>query len=130
MKTYLKIKIKSLAAEAVIIKREEQRWKAAPFTVDNTKLTHPLYFSLRHHRLFEVRNECRSAIIAYGYLRGLAYKQIEAKCHESPNWERIAELIRKYGPAGKYFSAEARKQLAEDLKLWASVPALPKDEAA
>lgn len=130
MKTYLKIKIKSLAAEAVIIKREEQRWKAAPFTVGNDKQTHPLYFSLRNHRLLKVRAECRSAIIAYGYLRGRAYRSIESKYHEAPNWERIAEILRTFGNFPDMHIPEKRKELFERVKLWGSVPAIPKEEAA
>ena len=113
MKTYLKIKICSLAAEAALIKREERRWKSV-------KNDHPLAMNLRLHRIHEVRTECRSAIIAYGYLRGRSYHKIEPKCHESPNWARVADLIRKYGPS-KYINTAGRKQLAEDLKTWSSI---------
>lgn len=119
MKTYLKVKIASLAAEAIIIKREEQKWKEVPFLIDNLHVTHPLYFGLRAHRVEVVRRECRASNIAYGYLRGRAYKQIENKCHEAPNWERVADIIRTFGK-GYYSSPEARKKLAEDLKAWAA----------
>src|SRR5271168_5421761 len=102
MKTYLKIKIKSLAAEAVIIKQEERKWKAVRqvFTGDNDvsiNAPHQMFFNLRYHRLFEVRTECRAAILAYGYLRGRTYQSIEAKCYQGPNWARVKELVSKYG---------------------------------
>jgi len=119
MKTYLKIKIKSLAEEAKIIKREEQKWNI-PFTIDNLKTVHPLYFSLREHRINVVRRECRLSNIAYGYLRGRSYKQIENKCYEAPNWERVAEIIRKfnYKAFPNMHTAEGRKAAYETLKEW------------
>lgn len=132
MKTYLKIKICSLAEEAKIIKREEHRWWKLTgkkeiygkdpneylFTKSLFKKDHPLVFGLREHRIHVVRTECRSANIAYGYMRGRAYKQIEHKCYEQPNWERIATIIRDFS-GSKYLSADQRKKLAEDLKTWA-----------
>ena len=114
-KTYLKIKIKSLAAEAVIIKREEQKWKKLSVFTENVKQPHPLFFSLRSHRLYEVRTECRAAILAYGYLRGRTYQSIEAKCYEKPNWTRVTNLICKYGN----LNAEKQKEVSTRLKSWA-----------
>lgn len=120
MKTYLKIKIKSLAEEARIIKFEEAKWKQVPWLVDNHNLHHPIFWGLKQHRLEEVRKECRYANIAYGYLRGRSYHQIEHKCYEAPNWERVAELVRKYSTKVLYHSPEARKMLLEHLKAWAN----------
>ena len=114
MKTYLKIKIKSLAAEAVIIKREEQKWKKLSVFTENVKQPHPMFFALRQHRLDEVRTECRSAILAYGYLRGRTYQQIEAKCYEQPNWTKIVNLVSKYGN----LNAEKRKEVPDRIKAW------------
>jgi len=113
-KTYLKIKIKSLAAEAVIIKQEERKWKFPVFT-DNVKQPHPMFFALRQHRLLEVRKECRSAIIAYGYLRGRAYDQIEAFCYERADWSRVAELVYKYGK-GQWQTADTTSKQSFVLK--------------
>lgn len=133
MKTYLKIKICSLAAEAKIIKCEERKWfkfigtkqipgKAVdgviPYTTKNIyKKDHPLRMGLRQHRIDVVRPECRHSNIAYGYMRGRAYKQIENKCYVQPNWERVAEIVRKFSGA-KYIAEGLRKQLFEDLKAW------------
>ena len=87
MKVYLKIKIMSLAAEARIIRNEERKW---PGQSDARQ-------GLHLHRVHDVREECRSANLAYGFLRGRAYKALEAKCYQEPNWGRVAELSRKYG---------------------------------
>lgn len=108
-KVHLKIKIKSLAAEAQIIRREEQIWKARKERVEHRIITsddetsyiewHPTYSSLRGHRVGTVREEARSALLAYGYLRGRTYRQIERFCYEPPNWQRIAQLAGK--PTGE-----------------------------
>ena len=120
MRTFLKIKIKSLADEAVTIKQEEAKWKYAPYTEGNLYYTHPMFFKLRHHRIHEVRAECRAATIAYGYMRGRAYHQIENKCHEQPNWARVEQIIAKFS-GDKYLATNDRKQLNADLKVWASL---------
>jgi hypothetical protein len=90
MKDYLKIKIMSLAAEARIIRKEERKW---PGPSDARQ-------GLHRHRVIDVRRECRVANLAYGFLRGRSYRALEAKCYEEPNWQRVAELIRKYGQTG------------------------------
>lgn len=124
MKTYLKIKIKSLAAEAKIIKQEERKWKEVPFYNENVKSTHPLYFGLHQHRIEVVRKECRSAIIAYGYLRGRAYKQIENKSHILPDYERIVTIIRHFSyNSFPDLHVPAKKQEAiEKIKTWTNAP--------
>lgn len=89
MKTYLKIKIKSLAAEARIIRQEEKKWPGP------SELRHSLHF----HRIYDVRKESRAALLAYGFLRGRAYRQVEPH-GELPGWikARAVELAAKYGP--------------------------------
>jgi hypothetical protein len=101
MKLHLKIKILSLAAEARIIREQEQRLcriarrlrlKQKPTT--NIELAHD---SIRDHRKFDIRNEQRATLIAYGFLRGRDYKAIEIKADTSPDWERAKALALKYG---------------------------------
>lgn len=113
MKVYLKIKIKSLAEEAKIIRFEEKRW---PGRSDE-------YQGLHFHRTYDVRNEARAAQLAYGYLRGRKYRQLEASCYTAPNRTRIRELIIKYGIA----KDKAAVDLA--LKQWLDEP-LPLERAA
>jgi hypothetical protein len=123
VKTYLKVKIKSLADEARTIKAEERKWfqvekqtirndsgqKIATIITTHRKRTpeqvaachvgqpHPLFFGLRDHRIKVVRPEARAANIAYGFLRGRDYQRIENKAHEAPNWKRVEELVAKFG---------------------------------
>lgn len=123
MKAYLKIKIKSLAAEAEMIHREERRHnighrgrvrirrqlaKATDLTeAQRARLTRRMQpptetamstlWGLRHHRIYDVRGESRSSHVAYGFLRGLPYRRIEANTKTAPDWSRVEALVKKYG---------------------------------
>jgi len=123
MHTYLKIKIMSLAAEATMIHREERRHNVGHrgrvrarrmlarsndlTDTERQKLTRKLiapsdrnlqiFWGLRYHRTGEVRSEARSALIAYGFLRGLSYSKVETNPKSVPDWTRVKELVRKYG---------------------------------
>lgn len=85
----LKVKIKSLAEEAKIIKREE---KKALSKNDRDK-----YVSLYLHRIQIVRPECRSSNLAYGFLRGRPYSKLERKCYEAPDFRYVKKLVDKFG---------------------------------
>lgn len=94
MLTYLKVKIKSLAEEARIIRKEERK------TVGRLRA------ALLEHRVIDVRREARATQLAYGFLRGRSYRQLENKCRSEhppfdragPNWSRVEKMILKYGP--------------------------------
>ncbi len=75
-KTYLKMKLLSLAAEARIIRREEQHWPGE----------HPIRYGLHEHRILVVRREARSTCLTYDFLRSRPYRTLEATCHRQPDW--------------------------------------------
>ncbi len=89
----LKIKIASLAQEAAIIRAEEK------------KHTGPRRDAIHNHRVIDVRRAQRATLVAYGYLRGRAYRQIEpiTRCNRPPHdrpgpaWERVRDMVAKYG---------------------------------
>ncbi len=83
-RVYLKVKVKSLAAEARIIRTEERRNK---------------YFrsGLAEHRKTVVRSAARHALLAYGFLRGRKYEEIERTAQTPPNWDRVKKMVKKYG---------------------------------
>jgi hypothetical protein len=106
----IRIKIKSLALESQVIRREERKLSRQErarnaFATANGH-TNPQQFSngnplreeLYRHRVDVVRYETRHAHLAYGFIRGLEYSQMEPKTHKSPNWERVRQLLKKYGP--------------------------------
>lgn len=83
----IKVKIKSLAAEAMIIRAEERKLAK----------TDPDRISLHFHRKFDVRREARSALLAYGFLRGRSYHNIEPIGSKPANRLRVMQLVAKYG---------------------------------
>ena len=104
MNTYLKIKIKSLASEARMIRLEERKVKGyiryrnrnvsskeQPSKIDGRLRT--LREGLHYHRIFDVRRESRSSCVAYGFLRGRDYGQIEQKCYSLPDWQKVQQIV-------------------------------------
>lgn len=86
----LRVKIKSLAEESRIIRLEEKRagkWEE-------------LRNRLHRHRVIDVRQEARVAHLAYGLIRGRTLERIEPKRTTEPNWKRVHDLLKKYGPRG------------------------------
>jgi hypothetical protein len=92
----LKVKIKSLAAEAKIIRLEETRSKGSQ--------RQSLYF----HRIYDVRQEARLSQLAYAFLRGREYSQVESKNSKLVNWDRLIKLVEKFGIF--YFYVDSRKE--------------------
>ena len=87
MRTYeLKVKIKSLAEEARIIRKEE---KSLPG--DSHHRT-----NLHNHRVVDVRREARASQLAYAYMRGTAYLRVEQTCKREPNWERVENVAKRF----------------------------------
>ena len=82
---YLKVKSKSLAAEARIIRMEEKR------------STGDLRNGLADHRRGVVRYEARHTNLSYAFLRGTPYKKLEAKYKVQPNWDKVKKMVDKYG---------------------------------
>lgn len=107
-KTYLKMKIVSLAAEARLIRREEKNWYGPSETRTGLYL----------HRVLDVRREARAALLAYGFIRGRLYSSME-KVGNHPqkavDFARVLTLARKYGPLKQVLEAEA-------LKAWVEAP--------
>lgn len=85
MRVYLRVKVKSLAAEASIIRGEEKRHSG------------DLRQSLHNHRVVDVRSEQRSSYLALAFLRGRPVTQLEASARTRPDWKRVRRLVEKYG---------------------------------
>lgn len=117
-KIYLKVKIKSLAEEARIIRKEEtktleiaRKYKKKQGFEEFSNKKYELYSGLIIHRKVVVSNESRAALIAYGFLKRKKYSQIEntqplkncifkTTIGECGTWNmiilRISRLIFKY----------------------------------
>lgn len=90
---HLRIKIKSLADEAVTIRVAARRILRG--TVHRGNVRHRLNL----HRTEVVRHHARHNLLAYGLLRGVRYSVIEKKCREIPDWEMIGKIAKRFGGA-------------------------------
>lgn len=84
--SYLKVKVKSLAREAQIIRAEEKKHSGA------------VRAGLANHRKVVVRREARNSLLALAYLRGRAYRAVERSCRTEPGWDQVERMVKKYGP--------------------------------
>lgn len=97
---FLRVKIKSLAAEARIIRQQERQ------ALKGKKPQMWQYLALREHRRTDVRNEQRCSLLAYAYLRGVPFLKTEhalpASVLREPNWKRVRQIVEKFGgPPGR-----------------------------
>lgn len=124
MNSFIKIKMLSLGAEIKLIRREERKWlkKSRHYRhlvkrSDNADTTEAAvrersyadlnFWGLRNHRI-GLRPEARIANIAYGFVRGKPYKQIENKAYSTPNWTKVASLVQRYGEGFKEGDVKAK----------------------
>ncbi len=140
MSIYLKIKIKSLAEEARMIRREErkqlgygrhlrrvdrdarvntpeaERWANNPVFHTHSRL--------HHHRVTVVRTAAREAQLAYGYLRGRPLLMVESNLTNEftkrPKWGQVLKLVLRYDESG-----ESRELVEESLRDWIKLADLP-----
>lgn len=98
-RTYLKVKIKSLAEEAKIIRKEERK----PHKDMDEYGYSAERMGLMCHRTGTVRNEARHTLLAYGFIRGRKYRQMEAKCEYEPDWKKVWRMVEKHGVQRQWF---------------------------
>lgn len=85
----LKIKLKHLAEEARIIRREAEKQYALGNYQKGNDLT--------DHRKTTVRRAARHTLIAYQTIRGIPYESYEGNAKTEPNWKEIDRMVKKYG---------------------------------
>jgi hypothetical protein len=109
---YLKVKVKSLAAEASIIRTEARRTNRVA-----------LRNGLTEHCKEVVRKAARNTQLAYGFVRGREYRQIEPGAYSPPDWKEITRMVKQYGicwcDGDKFQEYDAAKKDEEvRLKAW------------
>jgi len=82
---HLRVKVKNLAAEAVIIRQEAN------------KVSGEAKAGLKDHNRDVVRPHARSNLLAYGLLKGTPYKLMEQKCEAIPNFVGIRGIAERFG---------------------------------
>lgn len=117
----LKVKIKSLAAEARIIRLEERLALGARLHdgADGLPVYRgrdaKLHSELHEHRVRDVRQEQRSSLLAYAFLRGVPLAACEAKCKVPPDWKRVGQIVEKFGVL---YGGKEKAEQAERLAGW------------
>lgn len=140
---FLKIKLKSLMAEAQIIRHEENKRKAFPpeqyirvrnnenvpaarkrrydlvRMAGNSAYTLSEINELTAHRVGPVRTEVKLTMIAYAYIRGRKASQVcpQRPCLTKDEWKRIAAMVRKYGAGGGNPETDMLSWWVEGLKI-------------
>lgn len=98
---FLKVKIKSLAAEQVIIRQEEgkvlDRRRSADLSLDKRQAMTRRHRFLYLHRTRDVRSVIRVNHLAACFLRGTAYWECEKTCAEPPNFREVLKHVRRFG---------------------------------
>jgi hypothetical protein len=94
MSVELKIKSKHLSEEARIIRFEERKLRGK-------ETPPPIWFSIRQHRKWDVRNENRATFLARAYLAGKPYASVEKKVKSEGKRDfyiipRLVAMINKY----------------------------------
>jgi len=112
---FLKMKLKSLMAEAAMLRKHEVKCLGRHTEVAK---------SLKCHRIGIIRSESRDSLIAYGFLRGKTYAQVEGIRYSEPDQKNIARMIVKYGHNVDKFDVE--KFFKDAPKLAVHGPRLPK----
>lgn len=82
---FLKVKLKSLAAESRIIRHQERKTNGS------------IRCQLQEHRREVVRYEARHTHLAYGFLKGKPYTMLEQSCKSEPYWPKVLNMVKKYG---------------------------------
>lgn len=96
----LKIKNKHLAAEAKIIRFEENKLKRKmkKATCSRLEKLEDSVNKLSCHRKAVVRVEQRATYLARAFLRGQSVEKLEKWTHTDPQFARITDMVVKYGP--------------------------------
>lgn len=101
----LKVKAKSLAEEAKIIRKEEIRIKNMKYFDEATQNERRrALYQLGSHRIWDVRNEARATHLARAYLRGKKYSNTEGNVSVEGHMnlriyilKRVLTMVQKYG---------------------------------
>lgn len=102
----LRVKIKSLAQEARIIRLEEHRCRdsmtRAAGRDEQVAALASSFWSLRAHRVNDVRRESRYSLLAYAMIRGRPLRQAEKVSDVSKlDRQKLADLFRRFGTGCK-----------------------------
>lgn len=79
-----------------------------------------LYQNLRHKRTHELRKQARILQLAYGFLRGKSYKDIEEFAYEQPNWDAIGRAAIEFSDTedSRFWNQKFEQWKQEGVEHW------------
>jgi len=120
MRSHLKVKVFTLAAEMTYIRRQEKKWKtkaklarqrqratadllAQAKAISSQAYAENVFWSHRHHR-YGLKEDARSSHLAYGCMQGVRYSQMESMCYgplkgygsSEPDWKSIESMVERF----------------------------------
>lgn len=125
MRAYLKVKSKTLAAEARIIRLERQKARAAWRRKRENTSAQSRMIGLDQHRRGVVRPEARATCLAYGFLKGRTAVQMEQTSYPQSAeynkklWDKIEAMVMKYSEMDE---RETKQKFAQFKSEWGSTP--------
>lgn len=105
-----RVKIKSLAEEARIIRQEARRYRGEKYRATAE--------CVRSHNMNVVRPEARATQLAYAFARGVDYRVVENRGTKPLPSRRMAAMLRGIG--GMWRLGES--DLIDAVEKWGSVP--------
>jgi|APSaa5957512576_1039674.scaffolds.fasta_scaffold23567_4 hypothetical protein len=125
-----KINIKSLAAEAGIIRAEVRKLRArrrrllemeGPERAEQAAAVEAIYRDLTNHRRGHLREHTRHKLLAYAAIRGVPYRKTESRCSPSnhPDFGKVRNYFVRFNgdnEGWKTWLSEAEAHL-EDLDI-------------
>ena len=119
----LRVKIKSLAEEARIIRREERRCRdSMSRTVGHEEQVASLaasFASLRAHRTDDVRRESRYSLLAYALIRGRPLRLTEPKSDAAKiDRKKLASVVQRFGPGLNHWTRMGEPQATKMVEDW------------
>jgi hypothetical protein len=78
------------------------------YAQQNLDYNEKVYLGLHTHRVLDVRKEARATNLAYGFLQGHAYKDVEKTAYTKPPWDRIESMVMRYGEDNDVSARKAR----------------------
>ncbi len=100
MHLLLRIKIKTLAYQSAEMRYEENLAHAHALILKTAGASEAREL-LHNIRTGTLRKESRAANLAYGFLLGRSYWQMERTCHEAPDFIRVQQLAEQFSGEDK-----------------------------
>lgn len=101
----LRVRIKELAEEARIIRREASK--------------HPGWaWKLHDHRRGVVRPAARSYQLAYAFLRNRPYRTVEPTTHSEPNWDEVKRISLKFSETNPSWEKRRAEEINSEFDTW------------